>query len=79
MYTVRKIDFEEFQIAKWEDRKEPEAVYTVRNSRCSCPASYRSKTCKHKKLVSEYLKTSEISFYEISGTQVKSTPIALLG
>lgn len=77
MYTVRYIKDHTFEIARFDDRKEPLAVYTVSHGKCSCPASYRSKKCKHLALVKAKMFDPDISFYEIEGDQVKVIPIDL--
>ena len=44
MYTVRQLGFKHFEVANFTDYSEPVAVYSIRDSRCSCPAR---KPCKH--------------------------------
>jgi hypothetical protein len=54
MYTVRKRFKDEYEVANFGDRKEPDAVYTVRKARCSCPAAWGRKSCKHVSLVNRF-------------------------
>jgi hypothetical protein len=43
-----------YEVANFGDRKEPEAVYTVRKTRCTCPAAWGRKSCKHVSLVNRF-------------------------
>lgn len=58
MYTVRKEAKDVYQIAKFGERKEAEAVYFIRKNKCSCPAGYR-KACKHIDLVKAFENLSD--------------------
>ena len=72
MYTVREKFKNIFEIANFTDYKEPDAVYYVKKGRCSCPASYRSKKCKHIALVDEFVKSNKehIYLYELTDNNV---------
>jgi hypothetical protein len=54
VYTVRRIITDVYEVANFGDRKEPEAVYTVRKARCTCPAAWGRKSCKHVGLVNRF-------------------------
>lgn len=54
MYLVRKIILDEYEVANFGDRKEPEAVYRVRKARCTCPAAWGKKSCKHVSLINRF-------------------------
>lgn len=54
MYTLREISKNIFEVAKFSDYKEPDAIYIIKNNKCSCPASYKTKNCKHKKLLTTF-------------------------
>ena len=75
MYTVRETFKDIFEIAKFSDYKEADSVYYIRKDKCSCPSSYRSRTCKHKALVDLYKKVNNsehFSVYELSDAGVAS-------
>ncbi len=44
MYTIRQLAKDRFQIASFDDYKEPTAIYFISDKRCSCPAR---NPCKH--------------------------------
>ena len=54
MYTVRRIITDVYEVSNFGDRKQPEAVYTIRKAKCSCPAAWGRKTCKHVGLVNRF-------------------------
>ena len=66
LYTVRQVSEVSFEVAVFEDRKEPTSVYRVGvdpNKRfCSCPGFIRAKDgCRHQQMVDDYLE-QEINF-----------------
>ena len=46
MYTVRKLFTDVYEVANFGDRKDADAVYTVRKAKCSCPAAWGKRSCK---------------------------------
>ena len=44
VYLIRKKDKYRYEMAKFEDRREPVDIYTVSARGCSCPSRVR---CKH--------------------------------
>lgn len=59
MYLVRQVKKDIYEVAKFEDSNFPTDVYTVKSTKCNCPASYRSKKCKHNLLVDEFKKVKK--------------------
>jgi hypothetical protein len=55
------------QVAKFEDSKDPTAVYLFTARGCSCPA--RTRSCKHTKLLKLWKQNGEIpgEVYDDSG------------
>ena len=51
MYLVRQQFPRTFEIANFTDRKEPDAVYHIRGGKCSCPAAWGKKSCKHQSIL----------------------------
>lgn len=79
MYTVRQISKNEFSVASWEDRREPTNVYTIKNNRCNCPASFRSRSCKHLQLISAFQELESGAWaFEFVGTEVQPQHLAIL-
>ena len=73
-YYIRRLNNLKFEVAKFEERKEPAAVYSVRYSelsntgRCNCPASFRKafrrnagtgSADKHVRMVADWLKSGQ--------------------
>ena len=58
MYLIRQLKNNEFQIAKFEDRRYPVDVYTISKNRCNCPAIRNA--CKHKTILAEWQKNGSI-------------------
>lgn len=61
-YLIRKIGFQLFEISKWGEKREPLAVYNIRQDNhgwsCNSPGcSMSGKQCKHVKLLKEWLKS----------------------
>ncbi len=61
-YYVRQLNFETWEVAKFEASDSPSAVYTIRldlkgRLRCSCPRWLRKSTtsCKHTAMVKDYI------------------------
>lgn len=54
MYTVRKLLPDVYEVANFGDRKDADAVYTIRKTKCTCPAAWGRKTCKHVGLVNRF-------------------------
>ncbi len=48
MYVVKQRYSDTFEIAHFDNRKEPVGVYTIRGNKCSCPAR---NPCKHQGIV----------------------------
>mgnify|MGYP006935540783 CR=1 FL=1 len=80
MYLVRQVKKNVFEVAKFEDRNFPVDVYTITNNKCNCPASWRSSSCKHRKLVDEFKKDTNTvyEFYLSATNAVTKTKIAEL-
>lgn len=57
-YIPRRMAPKKIEIAKFTDRKEPEAVYTIINGNCDCPA--RAKSCKHTSIAAAWLNNGEM-------------------
>ena len=75
MYTVRETYKDIFEVSKFSDYREPDSVYYIRKNKCSCPASYRSKKCKHQALVELYKalpKEDHFYVYDLSDSGVAS-------
>jgi hypothetical protein len=73
MYLVRKKAVDVYEIANFGDRKDADAVYTVRKAKCSCPAAWGKKACKHVNLVNRFKTLQEGSWwFEIVGTDIIS-------
>ena len=51
MYTIRQLAKDRFQIASFDDYKEPSAIYFINEKRCSCPAR---NPCKHQKILTAF-------------------------
>lgn len=67
MYAVRAINSNVFEVAKFEDRNFPVDVYTIKKGKCNCPASWRSTSCKHSKLVEEFKKdTTKVFMFDFN-------------
>jgi len=54
MYLVRQKFSDEYEVAKFDERDRPESVYKIKKNKCSCPASYRTKRCKHINLLESF-------------------------
>ena len=79
MYTVRQTSKREYSVASWEDRREPVNVYSIVNNRCSCPASFRSRNCKHLRLVSAFQELESGAWaFEFVGTEIQPQHLAIL-
>lgn len=73
MYTVRKILTDVYEVANFGDRKDADAVYTVRKTKCSCPAAWGRKSCKHVSLVNRFKTLREgLWWFEIVDSEVVS-------
>lgn len=69
MYLVRQIKKNTYEIAKFEDTNYAVDVYTITNNKCNCPASWRSTSCKHHKILTEYKKdTDSVYVFELTPT-----------
>jgi hypothetical protein len=53
-YTIRRLNTTNdlFELAKFDDRADPDEVYTVDKSRCNCPATVPN--CKHKRMLTHW-------------------------
>jgi hypothetical protein len=73
MYTVKKKLTDVYEVTNFGDRKEPDAVYTIRKTKCTCPAAWGKKTCKHVGLVNRFKTLKEGAWwFEIVGTEIIS-------
>jgi hypothetical protein len=73
MYTVRKLFSEVYEVANFGDRKDPDAVYTIRKAKCSCPAAWGKRSCKHVSLVNRFKTLREGAWwFEIVDNEVIS-------
>lgn len=67
MYLIRQKFSDEFEVAKFDERDQPEAVYKIKKGKCSCPSSYRTKRCKHINLLESFKAQKEgIYWYEFN-------------
>jgi uncharacterized Zn finger protein len=59
-YYVKRKSPLVFEVAKFDGRKEPNAVYSVtfdgKSTHCDCPAGSRGIACKHLGMVSKFIK-----------------------
>lgn len=79
MYTVKQKSQDTYEIASWGDYRAPLDVYSIVKNRCNCPASFRSRTCKHLKLVQAFKELESGAWaFEFVGTQVKPCHLPLL-
>lgn len=71
MYLVRQQFPRVYEIANFTYRKEPDAVYHIRNGKCSCPAAWGKKSCKHQALLKSFLACEPgFWFFDIIGDKV---------
>lgn len=63
MYLVRKKVAGEYEVANFVDHKNPDAVYTVKKTKCSCPAAWGKRSCKHISLVNKFKSLGEGSWW----------------
>lgn len=58
-YLIRRIRSGWYEISKWGDSTEPEAVYLLRETRkgwkCSSPGCGRKLNCKHSQILQKWL------------------------
>lgn len=79
MYTVRETSKNEYSVASWGDYAAPLDVYTVLNNRCNCPASFRSRNCKHLNLIKCFQELEPGAWaFEFVGTEVQPCHLPLL-
>lgn len=52
-YLIRSVN-KDFQMAKFEDSDSPTDVYTLTNTKCTCPSRYSN--CKHRKVLGAWKK-----------------------
>ena len=77
MYLVRQQFPKVFEIAIFTDRAEPDAVYHIRNGKCSCPAAWGKKSCKHQALLKEFQKApTVIRYFEFVDSGILATEIS---
>jgi hypothetical protein len=73
MYTVKKKFTDVYEVANFGDRKDPDAVYTVRKAKCSCPAAWGKRSCKHLSIVNRFKTLKEGAWwFEIVDNEVFS-------
>jgi hypothetical protein len=73
MYTVKKKFPDVYEVANFGDRKDPDAVYTVRKAKCSCPAAWGKRSCKHVSIVNRFKTLKEGAWwFEIVDNEVFS-------
>ncbi len=73
MYTVKKKFVDVYEVANFGDRKDPDAVYTVRKAKCSCPAAWGKRSCKHVSIVNRFKTLREGAWwFEIVDNEVIS-------
>ena len=73
MYTVKKKFSDVYEVANFGDRKDPDAVYTVRKAKCSCPAAWGKRSCKHVSIVNRFKTLKEGAWwFEIVDNEVFS-------
>ncbi len=73
MYTVKKKFTDVYEVANFGDRKDPDAVYTVRKAKCSCPAAWGKRSCKHVSIVNRFKTLKEGAWwFEIVDNEVFS-------
>lgn len=73
MYLVRKKFTDEYEVANFGDNKDPDAVYTVRKTKCTCPAAWGKRNCKHVSLVNKFKTLGEGSWwFEINNSEIIS-------
>lgn len=73
MYTVKKKFTDVYEVANFGDRKDPDAVYTVRKAKCSCPAAWGKRSCKHVSIVNRFKTLQEGAWwFEIVDNEVFS-------
>jgi len=73
MYTVKKKFTDVYEVANFGDRKDPDAVYTVRKAKCSCPAAWGKRSCKHVSIVNRFKTLKEGAWwFEIVDNEVVS-------
>lgn len=73
MYTVKKKFPDVYEVANFGDRKDPDAVYTVRKAKCSCPAAWGKRSCKHLSIVNRFKTLKEGAWwFEIVDNEVFS-------
>ena len=72
MYLIKRLMKDEYEVANFGDRKEPEAVYRVRKAKCTCPAAWGRKSCKHVSLVNRFKTLGEGScwWFEIHDGEI---------
>lgn len=79
MYTVKQTSRDTYEIASWGDYSAPLDVYRIVKNRCNCPASFRSRSCKHLKLVDSFKELESGAWaFEFVGTKVQPSYIPLL-
>lgn len=79
MYTVRQKNQTTFEVASWGDYRAPLDVYTITKNRCDCPASFRSRSCKHLKLVQAFKELESGAWaFEFVGNIVQPHHLPLL-
>jgi hypothetical protein len=69
MYIFRKLYADVFQVALFEDRREPTSVYRISPKGCSCPAK---SPCKHQNMLKQF-KSLDSGFwgFEVTDKQIK--------
>jgi hypothetical protein len=73
MYTVRKLFADVYEVSNFGDRKDADAVYTIRKAKCNCPAAWGRKSCKHVNIVNRFKTLREGAWwFEIIDSEVIS-------
>lgn len=70
MYLIRQKYSDVYEVAKFDERDRPESVYTIQKGKCNCPASYRTKKCKHLNLLDAF-KAQKEGVYSYDFTPAK--------
>jgi hypothetical protein len=79
MYTVKQKSANGFEVASWGDYSQPLAVYRIVKNRCNCPASFRSRNCKHLKIVQAFQELESGAWaFEFVGSNIKPYHLPLL-
>jgi hypothetical protein len=76
MYTIKQLSKERFEIASFDDYKEPTSIYYINAKRCSCPAR---NPCKHQKIVNAFKELEHGAWgFEFIGTEVQPFSLRLM-